>query len=152
MDEFKPLPQTRILRAQGVNLPRHRHRVSTAENQGLTLVHFSAQPKPFWSHLPMSPCLIDWGKIMHPTYPTKCAYVELRSGRVLAPAENGRDYYTRADINERRVREERHDEVWRSEGGLQARAAVLVGQVMRDHPVRRTRRVVVAQVECKSKV
>jgi hypothetical protein len=89
---------------------------------------------------------------MHPTYPTKCAYVELRSGRVLAPAENGRDYYTRADINERRVREERHDEVWRSEGGLQARAAVLVGQVMRDHPVRRTRRVVVAQVECKSKV
>jgi len=22
--------------------------------QGLTLVHFSAQPKPFWSHLPVS--------------------------------------------------------------------------------------------------
>ena len=40
--------------------------------QGLTLVHFSAQPKPFWSHLPVSPCLIDWGGIMHPTYPTKC--------------------------------------------------------------------------------
>jgi hypothetical protein len=43
--------------------------------QGLTLVNFSAQPKPLWSHLLVSPCLIDWGKIMHPTYPTKCAYV-----------------------------------------------------------------------------
>ena len=32
--------------------------------QGLTLVHLSAQPKPFWSHLPVSPCLIDWGEIM----------------------------------------------------------------------------------------
>jgi len=53
-----------------------------AFTQGLTLVHFSAQPVPFWSHLPVSPCLIDWGKIMHPTYPTKCAYVEARSGRV----------------------------------------------------------------------
>ena len=39
------------------------------QRQGLTLVHFSAQPKPFWSHLPVSPCLIEWGKIMHPTYP-----------------------------------------------------------------------------------
>jgi len=29
--------------------------------QGLTLVHFQAQPKPFRSHLPVSPCLIDWG-------------------------------------------------------------------------------------------
>ena len=53
-----------------------------AEDQGLTLVHFSAQPKPFWSHLPTSPCLIDWGIIMHPTYPTKCAYVEPKSGGV----------------------------------------------------------------------
>jgi len=50
--------------------------------QGLTLVHFSAQPKPFWSHLPVSPCLINWGKIKRPTYPTKCAYVEQNSGRV----------------------------------------------------------------------
>ena len=34
--------------------------------QGLTLAHFSAQPKPFWStsHLPVSSCLIDWGEIM----------------------------------------------------------------------------------------
>jgi len=39
--------------------------------QGLTLVHSSAQPKPFWSHLTVSPCLIDWGKLMHPTYHTK---------------------------------------------------------------------------------
>jgi len=44
-----------------------------ARAQGHTLVHFSAQPKPFWSHLPVSPCLIDWGKIMRPTYATKCA-------------------------------------------------------------------------------
>ena len=50
--------------------------------QGLTLVHFSAQPNPFWSHLPVSPCLTDWGEIMHPTYQTKCAYIELKSGRV----------------------------------------------------------------------
>jgi len=31
------------------------------KGQGLTLVHFSAQPKPFWPHLPAFPCLIDWG-------------------------------------------------------------------------------------------
>ena len=47
-----------------------------AATQGLTLVYFSAQPKPFWSHLHVSPCLIDWGKIMRPTYPTKSVYVE----------------------------------------------------------------------------
>ena len=35
------------------------------KRQGLTLVHSSAQPKPFWSHLPVSPCLLDWGEIMH---------------------------------------------------------------------------------------
>jgi hypothetical protein len=46
------------------------------------LVNFSAQPKPFWSQLPVSPCLTDWGEIMHPTYPTKCAYVEPKSGQV----------------------------------------------------------------------
>jgi len=32
------------------------------------------------------PGLTDWGKIMHPTYPSKCAYIELKSGRVQAPA------------------------------------------------------------------
>jgi hypothetical protein len=30
--------------------------------QGLTLVHFSAQPEPFWSHLHVSPCLTDRGE------------------------------------------------------------------------------------------
>jgi len=50
--------------------------------QGLTLVHFSAQPKLFCLHLTRSPCVIDWGKIMHPTYPTKCAYAEPKRGRV----------------------------------------------------------------------
>jgi len=44
--------------------------------QGLTLVHCSAQPKPFWSHLLVSSCLIDWGEIMHLTSITKRAYVE----------------------------------------------------------------------------
>jgi hypothetical protein len=32
--------------------------------------------------LSVSPWLIDWGKIMHPTYPSKCAYVKPKSGRV----------------------------------------------------------------------
>ena len=50
--------------------------------QGLTLVHFSAQPKPIWSHLPVVPRLIDWGKFMQPTYPKNCANVEPKSGRV----------------------------------------------------------------------
>jgi len=38
-------------------------------DQGLKLVHFSAQLKPCWSRLSLPPCLIDWGKVMHPTYP-----------------------------------------------------------------------------------
>jgi hypothetical protein len=37
---------------------------------------FSSQLKSIWSHLPESPGLIDWWKNMHPSYPTKCAYVE----------------------------------------------------------------------------
>ena len=56
--------------------------VDDAPRQGLTLFHFPAQPKPFWSHLPAPPCLIDWRKIMHPTYPTESAYVEPKGGRV----------------------------------------------------------------------
>ena len=52
------------------------------ERQGLTLVRFSAPPKFFWSHLHVSPCSIDWGKIVHLTYPTKCAYVDPKSTRV----------------------------------------------------------------------
>ena len=59
-----------------------RHVAHATVAQGLTLVHFSAQPKPFWSHLRVSSCLIDWEKIMHPTYPTKCAYVQPKSVRV----------------------------------------------------------------------
>jgi len=78
VDECKPLPPNNMS-CSGEMAEQSRR--NTAE-QGLTFVHFSAQPKPFWSHLPVSPCLIDWGKIMHPTYPTKCNYVELRSGRV----------------------------------------------------------------------
>ena len=34
------------------------------------------------SPCPPVPCLIDWGEMIHPTYPTKCAYVEPKSGRV----------------------------------------------------------------------
>jgi len=55
---------------------------AAAEAGAFTLVRFSAEPKPFWSHLLVSPCLIDWVKIKHLTYPTKCAYVEQISGRV----------------------------------------------------------------------
>jgi len=55
--------------------------------QGLTLFHFTAQPKnPFWSHIPVTPCLIRWGENTHPTCPKNCAYVDSKSGRVLAPA------------------------------------------------------------------
>ena len=35
-----------------------------------------------FGHLPGSPCLTDWGNIMHPRYPTTCAYFEPKSGRV----------------------------------------------------------------------
>jgi len=54
--------------ADTVTLVNEQH--AAGKRQGLTLVHLSARPKPFWSHLPVSPCLIDWGKIMHPTYTT----------------------------------------------------------------------------------
>jgi hypothetical protein len=50
-------------------------------HQGLTLFHVSAQPKPCWSHLLVSPCLIDWGEIMQLMYPMKLANVEPKSGR-----------------------------------------------------------------------
>ena len=68
----------------GEELEQQRHAVAgaAAAGQGLTLVRFSAQPKPFWSHLHVPPCLIKWGIIMTPTYPSKCAYVEPKSGRV----------------------------------------------------------------------
>ena len=43
--------------------------------QGLTLLHFSAQPKPSShhsvSHHSVSLYLMDWGEIMHSTYPTE---------------------------------------------------------------------------------
>jgi hypothetical protein len=41
--------------------------------------------KPSWSHLPVSPCLIDWGEIMHPTYSTKCARVEPKNWTNVSP-------------------------------------------------------------------
>ena len=56
--------------------------IGTTWYQGLTFVHFLAQPKPSWSHLPVSPCLIDWEIIMHPTDPTNGANIEPKSGRV----------------------------------------------------------------------
>jgi hypothetical protein len=49
--------------------------------QGLTLVHTFQLNLSRVGHLSLSSCLIDWGEIMHPTYPTKCAYVEPDSGR-----------------------------------------------------------------------
>jgi hypothetical protein len=47
-------------------------------SRGLHSSTFQLNPSRF-GHIP---CLIDGGKTMHPTYPTKCAYVELNSGRV----------------------------------------------------------------------
>jgi surfactin synthase thioesterase subunit len=58
------------------------HELRRRGGQGLTLVHFSAQPQPFWSHLPVSPCLIDRETIMYPKNPTKHAYDEPNSGKV----------------------------------------------------------------------
>ena len=55
------------------NNMRRRRRTRDKTRGFVTLVHVSARPKPFWSHLPVSPCLIDWGNIMHPTYPANCA-------------------------------------------------------------------------------
>ena len=52
-----------------------------ALRQWLTLVHFSAQHKPF-GHLLVSTCLIDWGTAMHQTYPTNRANVQPKSERV----------------------------------------------------------------------
>jgi len=46
-----------------------------AAAQGLTLVHFSAQPEPF---LPLKPC-------NHPTYPTKCAHVKPKKWTSVSP-------------------------------------------------------------------
>ena len=66
--------------------PTHHFAAAAAFMQGFTLVHISAQPKPCWSHLCLSLCLIDWGKIMHPSHPAKYANVEPNSGRVQAPA------------------------------------------------------------------
>jgi len=66
----------------GTSTPRTGTARRCTPRQGLTLVPFSAQPKPLWLHLSVSPSLIDWGEIMHPTYSTKCAYVEPKSGRV----------------------------------------------------------------------
>jgi hypothetical protein len=77
----KSLPPTPL--SSSVSLAT-RNRYSAA-SQGRTLVHFSAQAEPFRSHLPMSPCLIDWGKIMHPTYPAKRVYVELKRWTSVSP-------------------------------------------------------------------
>ena len=56
---------------------------------------FSAQPEPFWSvsrfvsslrRVKSLPVDLVTRNRNHPTFPTKSAYVELRSGRVEAPA------------------------------------------------------------------
>jgi len=68
VDECKPLPT-----ARAGHLLRQLHAARGAQGKGLTPVDFLAQPKPFWSHLPVSPRLIDWGEIMHSRYATKSA-------------------------------------------------------------------------------
>jgi hypothetical protein len=69
-----------ILDVARFKYPPHWVPVEMMWEAGSTIVHFSAQPKPFWSRLPVSPCLIDWGEILQPTHHTKCAYVEPKSG------------------------------------------------------------------------
>ena len=63
MDECKPLIAGIVLDSPFSSLNKLIMELvdQFTEGQGLTLVHFSAQPKPFWSHLTVSPCLIDWG-------------------------------------------------------------------------------------------
>jgi hypothetical protein len=77
---------TPVIRSFNPAVGRDGGRAARARRQcagrGLTLVHFSAQPRPFWSHLRVAPCLIDGGEIMHPMYPTKSTHVELNSGLV----------------------------------------------------------------------
>jgi hypothetical protein len=80
--ELKPALMSRLQDAMDVVDEDERQQTAATAGQGLTLVHVSAQPMLFCSHLLVPPCLIDWGGIMHPTYPTKCAYVEPKSGRV----------------------------------------------------------------------
>ena len=76
------LPPTTSISRRRRTCPRRCAASGARSGQGLILVQFSAQPQPFWSHLLVSPCLKDRGEIMHLTYPTKCAYVEPKSGRV----------------------------------------------------------------------
>ena len=52
-----------------------------ASGRGLHSSTFQLNLRRF-GHLLLSPCLIDWGKSMHQTYPTKCAYVDPKSERV----------------------------------------------------------------------
>jgi hypothetical protein len=80
--------------------PVHEFAGGVGDGRGLTLVHFSAQPMPCWSHLPVSPCLIDWGKIMQSTYAMERAYVELKRCTSVSPWRRaGR--WNRADVKSR---------------------------------------------------
>jgi hypothetical protein len=54
---------------------------TTIRGRGLQSSTFQLNLSCF-GHLLVSPCLINWRKIMHQTYPTKCAYVELKCERV----------------------------------------------------------------------
>ena len=60
--------------------------------QGLTLVHFSAQLKPCWSHLFLSPCLIDWGKSCTQRIPRNVLTLS-RKVDECKPVDGGRDLY-----------------------------------------------------------
>jgi hypothetical protein len=64
-----------------VEKQRRLRQAEEAEAGAYTRSLFSST-KPFWSHLSVSPCLKHWREIMHPMYPTKCAYVEPKSRRV----------------------------------------------------------------------
>jgi tRNA 2-selenouridine synthase len=64
-----------------VNVPLFSDEERAKVGRGLHSSTFQLNPSRF-GHLPVSPSLIDWGKIMHPTYPTTCAHVDPNTGRV----------------------------------------------------------------------
>ena len=53
----------------------------TLTGKGLYSSTFQLKPSRF-GHILVSPCLIDWGRTMLQTYPTKCAYFKPKSERV----------------------------------------------------------------------
>ena len=76
MDVCKPLPRDRLLallRRAVEAVKVNEQLLELGQRAGAYTRPLSAQPQPFLSHLPVSTRLMDWGGLMHPTHPTKCA-------------------------------------------------------------------------------